>query len=134
MLIQGSVSTREGRFARTGLFAVLAGGWGSMVFKNVHDSVLAAPFFVLTTLATTALAYELFVQAHRRSEDDVSRWEHTDTAIVAVLIGLAAVSCVASALRSFTSPEQTAGVSFAALYVVMAGLFSWNRWAMLSRL
>ena len=128
-----AVSTREGRFGRSWLLATLAGGWGSMVFDNVNDAILAAPFFVLTTLATTVLAYELYTQADRRFEDGVTRWERTDTAIVVFLVGLAAVSCVAMVLRSFTPPERSAGASFAALYVVLAGFFAWRRRSAQSR-
>ena len=117
----------EGRFAWTALLAVLAGSWGSVVFKNVNDPVLAAPFFVLMTLTTFSLALEVRTQARRRSPDGTADWRGTDTGIVVVLVGLATVSSVGVALRSFSPPEQSAGLSFAALYVVLAGLFSWNR-------
>ncbi len=117
----------EGRFARTALLAVLAGSWGAVVFKNVNDAALAAPFFVLTTLTIFSLALELRTQAHRRSPEGTASWKGTDTGIVVVLVGLAAVCSVAVVLRSFSPPEQSANLSFAALYVVLAGLFSWNR-------
>ncbi len=123
MSAQGTVSTREGRFARSGVLAVLASAWGTVVFENVNDAVLAAPFFVMTTFTTAALIYELFTQARRRGREDADRWARTDTAIVVVLVGSAAVMTAAMALRSFTAPEQSAGTSFAALYVVLAGFF-----------
>ena len=117
----------EGRVGWTALFAVLAGSWGSVVFENVDDTVLAAPFFVLMTLTTFSLVLEIRTQARRRSPDGTAKWRGTDTGIVVVLVGLAAVSSVAVALRSFSPPEQSAGLSFAALYVVLAGLFVWTR-------
>ena len=126
-------STCEGRFARTGLLAVLAGSWGSVVFENANDAILAAPFFVLTILATATLADELHTQARRPSPDGARRWERTDTAIVVILVGLAAISAAGMALRPFTAPEQSAGASFAALYLVLAGFFGWKRRATLAR-
>ena len=115
------------RFTPTLLLAVLAGSWGSMVFENATDPVVAAPFFVLTTLCTTALAHELHTQARRGRGDGQDRWERTDTAIVSILTGLAAVSAAGLALRSFTPPERSAGISFAALYVILAALFGRQR-------
>ena len=94
---------------------------------NMSDAVLAAPFFVLMTLAIAALVDELHVQARRRSADDAARRERTDTTIVALLLGLAAISIAGTGLRSSASPEQTAAASFAALYVVSAGLFTGQR-------
>ncbi|MGK5680235.1 hypothetical protein [Actinoplanes sp. URMC 104] len=122
-----TASTREGRFGRSWLLALLAGGWGSMVFDNVNDPILAAPFFVLTTLATAALGYELYTQARRPSGEGVARWERSDTAIVTFLVGLAAVISVVMVLRPFTAPEQSARASFAVLYVVLASIFAWQR-------
>ena len=130
---QDPVLTSEGRFARTGLLAVLAAGWGSIVFKNVNDAILSAPFFVLTTLATAALAQEVRTQARRRGRDGEASWEGTDTAILVVLVGLALASSAPLAFRAFSPPEQSAGLAFAALYAVLAGLFSWNRRAELNR-
>src|SRR5688572_633139 len=120
-------SSVDGRFARTALLALVSSSLGSTVFENVDDALLSAPFFVLTTLATAALAHEVRTQARRRGADGAARWEGTDTAIVGVLIGLAVVGSVALAVRSFTAPEQSAGLGFAALFVVLAGLFGWNR-------
>ena len=126
-LAQDTDSTVQGRFARTAVLAILAGSWGSTVFKNVDDALLAAPFFVLTTLATAALAHEVLTQARRRSRAGAASWERTDTAIFVVLVGLTVLSSVPLAFRSFSPPEQSAGLGFAALYAVLAGIFAWNR-------
>jgi len=125
--------TGDGRFARTAVLAVLAGSWGSVVFQNVNDALLAAPFFVLTTLATAALAHEVRTQGRRRGRDGAAGWQRTDTAMLVVLVGLTVVSSVPLAFRSFSPPEQSAGLAFAALYAVLAGLFAWDRRAALNQ-
>ena len=84
-------------------------------------------------MVTSALALEVRTQARRRDPDGAARWEGTDTAIVVVLAGLAAVSAVVLVLRSFTPPEQSAAASFAALYALLAVLSAANRWATAKR-
>jgi protein-S-isoprenylcysteine O-methyltransferase Ste14 len=126
-LVQAFDSTGEGRFARTAVLAVLAGNWGAIVFKNVDDALVVAPFFVLTTLTTAALAHEVLTQARRRSRDSAASWERTDTANLVVLVGLTVLSSAPLAFRSFSPPEQSAALGFAALYAVLAGIFAWTR-------
>src|SRR3954454_14372043 len=41
--VRDSPVVRKGRFARTALFAVLAGGWGQTVFESIEDPVFAVP-------------------------------------------------------------------------------------------
>ena len=131
-MVRESEGIRGGRFARTALFAVLAGGWGQEVFGNIEDPVLAVPFFLASTLAVLALGHELHTQARRRSPVTANRWEGTDTAIVAVLVGLALATCVALASRSFTPSEQSIRASYAAMYVLLAGCFGLARRATLA--
>ena len=118
---------RQGRFARTGMLCVWAFGWGSVVFKNLDDGVLAAPFFVLMTLATAALTFEVRSQAQRSSPDGPGRWRGTDAGIFVTLLGFAGVICISLALRPFTTAEQSVGACFATLFVVLAAYFGWAR-------
>jgi hypothetical protein len=125
--VQRPLAARQGRFARTAMLCVWAFGWGSMVFKNLDDAVLAAPFFVLMTLATAALTVEVRGQARRPSSDGSGRWSGTDAGIFVALLGFAGVICGSLALRPFTAPEQSAGACFAMLFVALAAYFGWTR-------
>jgi hypothetical protein len=109
------------------MMCVWAFGWGSMVFQNLDDAVLAAPFFVLMTLATSALTFEVRSQARRPPSDGSGPWSGTDAGIFVALLGFAGVICISLALRPFTAAEQSTGACFATLFVVLAAYFGWAR-------
>jgi hypothetical protein len=125
-------SARDGRVWRTAVLGFLAAGLGSNLFDDTADPLLTMPPFVLTMLMTGALIIELTDQARRRQVGGVSRWVGTDTGIVVVLIAYATLLCGAAALQHLPPPEETAAVGFAALYLVLAGSFSWVRHRVLS--
>jgi tryptophan-rich sensory protein len=122
------IPARQGRAVRTALLGFFAAGVGTSVFEDAEDPFRTALPFVVMTLATGALCVELTNQACRSQSGKAPRWARTDTAILAILLGYAVLLSIAAALQYLPANEQTAAVSFAALYVVLAAYFArWRR-------
>ncbi|MBB4764178.1 hypothetical protein ACFQFC_08165 [Amorphoplanes digitatis] len=107
-----------------------AGGWFTDLFGTGSDTWSAVPYLVLTTAAIAVLVWELTTQARRGA---AGRWTGTDTAIVAVLIGYAALLVAAMIFGHALRHEKTSGAAFASLYVVLAAYFGWLRRRTLAR-
>jgi cytochrome bd-type quinol oxidase subunit 2 len=119
---------RQGRAVRTAFLGFVAAGIGTNVFEDAEDPFLIALPFVFMTLLTGALYLELTNQSGRTQRDTAPRWARTDSAIIAILLGYAVLLSIAAALQYLPANEQTAAVSFAALYVVLAAFFTrWRR-------
>jgi len=117
------MAASSGRASRTALLGLLTAGVGSDLFGDVADPWLTALPFVLVVLGTSALSSELTRQAQRGDPE----WARTDTAIMLILLGYAALLGVALAVSHMPGDERTAAACFAVLYVLFAGYFWWVR-------
>lgn len=126
-LMAAGAAPAEGRVSRVVIFGLLAAGWGADLFENVSDPWLTVPSFLLMIAATLVLGRELTLQARRGAGNPATRWSGSDTAIVAVLGGYAALLVAAMIFGHPPQHERTSGVAFISLYVALGAYFSWLR-------
>jgi hypothetical protein len=126
LMATGAAPT-EGRVSRVVIFGLLAAGWGADLFEDVSDPWLTVPRFLPMIAATLVLGWELTSQARRGAGDPATRWAGSDTAIVSVLGGYAALLVAAMIFGHPPQHQRTSGVAFIALYVALGAYFSWFR-------
>ena len=134
-MAEGSSVSRgepQGRFARTALLSLLAVLLGAVLFDDVDDAGSTAAFFVLVVLATSALTAELTMQA-QRGVSSTNGWSRSDTGIVVSLVVVAGLTLRAVAFGNKPATQQTAGICFVALYVLLVAYFGFVRWRSLRR-
>lgn len=108
------------------LFGLLAAGWGAKLFEDVSDVWSTLLRLLLTGAATSALMWELVVQA-RRVDDSATRWGGTDTTNTAVLGLYAALLAIAALLPHAPRHEKASAAIFATLYVGLGCYFVCRR-------
>jgi hypothetical protein len=117
----------EGRVSRVVIFGLLAAGWGADLFEDMFDLWSTAPRFLLMIVATLVLGRELTSQARRGAGDPATCWTGSDTAIVCVLSGYAALLAAAMIFGRPLPHQGTSGAAFIALYVAFGASFGWFR-------
>jgi ABC-type dipeptide/oligopeptide/nickel transport system permease subunit len=125
-MVSGAVPT-EGRVSRVVIFGLLAAGWGADLFEDVSDLWLTVPRFLLMIAATLVLGWELTSQARRGAGEPATCWVGSDTAIVCVLGGFAALLVAAMSFAHPPLHERTSGTAFIALFLALGGYYTWSR-------
>ncbi|GAA3342292.1 hypothetical protein GCM10020358_36730 [Amorphoplanes nipponensis] len=121
------------RVSRVVVSGLLAAGWGADLFADVSDVWTTVVRFLLTTAGTAILVGELTAQAGRVAPGSTARWARSDTAIVAVLGGYAALLLAALIFGHPPGHQRTSGTAFIVLYVVLGGYYGWARGRVVAR-